>query len=506
MQLNGYNNDKNSYTMNKRYFVTGMAFVLVFLSVNLGAQELYTLEKTLDVAYQNSPDIRIQQLSLEKSREDLNANKARLKSRFDLNVNPFGYSKQRSYNPDFKEWRNYETLESFGKFSITQPIAATDGEIKLENQFGFQRNILNSDDPDNTFSNNLTLNFKQPFFSYNKTKLATRELELNYEKTLLSFAIQKLSTENMVSKSFYNVYKAQLSLSISREELENQKKSHEIIKNKVDAGLSAKEELWQAELNLANAESSVYNAEVALENAKDQMKQTIGMGLNQDFSVLANVEVKTIDVKMEDAITFALHQRMELRQQEIEIETSKFDLIQIKDNNKFKGSIDLTVGLFGENKNPAQIYDSPTDNERVALSFDIPIWDWGQRKSQIKAAEASLKTTEISLEQEKISIEMNIRQVYRNLKNLAYQIDIAKKSVDNAQKTYELNLEKYKNGDLTSMDLSLYQNQLSTKKNDLTSALISYKLELLNLKIQTLYDFETGKSILPNVYSTELGN
>jgi outer membrane protein TolC len=110
------------------------------------------------------------------------------------------------------------------------------------------------------------------------------------------------------------------------------------------------------------------------------------------------------------------------------------------------------------------------------------------------------------LEQEKISIEMNIRQVYRNLKNLAYQIDIAKKSVDNAQKTYELNLEKYKNGDLTSMDLSLYQNQLSTKKNDLTSALISYKLELLNLKIQTLYDFETGKSILPNVYSTELGN
>jgi outer membrane protein TolC len=492
-------------TMIKKNLVIVM---IVFLLSQVGlaeAQELYTLEKTLQVAYQNSPDIRIQQLSLEQSRERLNAQKAYLKSRLSLSIDPFGYSKQRTYNQDFQEWRNYEKLESSGMLSISQPIVATDGTISLRNKFGFQRNTLNSNDPVNSFSNNLSLNFNQPIFSYNKTKLATRELELNLENTLLRFAIQKLSTERMVSQNFYNVYKAQQSLSISREELENQKKSYEIIKNKVDAGLSAKEELWQAELNLANAESSVYNAEVALENAKDEMKQTIGMGLGQDFNVLANVDVRTVDVKMDDAITFALHQRMELRQREIDIETSKFELIRTKDNNKFKGSVDLTIGLMGDNENPALIYDSPTDNESVALSFDIPIWDWGQRKSQIKAAEASLKTTEITQEQEKISIEMNIRQVYRNLKNLVFQIDIAKKSVDNAQKTYELNLEKYENGDLTSMDLSLYQNQLSTKKNDLTNALISYKLELLNLKIQTLYDFETGKSILPDIYSPDFG-
>jgi outer membrane protein TolC len=506
MQLNGYNNDKNPYPMNKSYLVTGIAFVMVFLSANIRAQELFTLEKTLDVAYQNSPDIRIQQLSLEQSRERLNAQKASLKSRFSLNVDPFSYSKQRTYNQDFQEWRNYETLESSGIFSISQPIKATDGTISLTNKFGFQSNTLNDNDPINSFSNNLSININQPIFTYNKTKLGLRELELNLENTLLRFSIQKLNTERMVSQYFYNVYQKQQSLSISREELENQKKSHEIIKNKVDAGLSAKEELWQAELNLANAESSVYNAEVALENAKDQLKQTIGMKLENDFNVLANVDVKTVDVKMEDAITYSLHQRLELRQREIDIETSQFDLIQTKDNNKFKGSIDLTVGIFGDNKDIGQVYNSPTDNERVALSFNIPIWDWGQRRSLIKAAEASLKTTEINQEQEKIEIEMNIRQVYRNLKNLVFQIDIAKKSVDNAQKTYELNLEKYENGDLTSMDLSLYQNQLSSKKNELTNALITYKLELLNLKTQTLWDFETGKSILPNVYSPEFGN
>ena len=47
------------------------------------------------------------------------------------------------------------------------------------------------------------------------------------------------------------------------------------------------------------------------------------------------------------------------------------------------------------------------------------------------------------------------------------------------------------------MDLNIYQNQLSEKKLAYTNSLISYKLELLNLKIQTLYDFENDIAVSP---------
>jgi hypothetical protein len=47
------------------------------------------------------------------------------------------------------------------------------------------------------------------------------------------------------------------------------------------------------------------------------------------------------------------------------------------------------------------------------------------------------------------------------------------------------------------MDLNLFQNQLSEKKMNLTNSLISYKLELLNLKIQSLWDFENNSSFVP---------
>ncbi|MGE5421193.1 MAG: TolC family protein, partial [Chloroflexota bacterium] len=184
-------------------------------------------------------------------------------------------------------------------------------------------------------------------------------------------------------------------------------------------------------------------------------------------------------------------------QRQIQIESTQFDLIQTKGLNEFRGSLGVTVGLFGDNEKFRDVYDSPTDNETVALSLTIPLWDWGERKSRIKATEANIQSANVSLEEQNNTIILDIRKVYRNLLNLRNQIETSRQSVTNAQLTYDLNLEKYRNGDLTGMDLNLVQNQLSEKQLAYTNALISYKLELLNLKIQTLYDFEKKQPVTP---------
>jgi len=274
-------------------------------------------------------------------------------------------------------------------------------------------------------------------------------------------------------------------------------KSYEVSKNKVEAGISAREEMFQAELNLATTKSDFENSQVSLENAKDDFKILIGMSLFDDMVVLPNIAVDTVAVDISFAIDQGLANRMELRQRKIDIEITQFDLIQTKSLNEFKGSIGLSVGLFGDNEYLKNVYANPTDNESVAISLVIPLWDWGEKKSRIKATEANIETANISLEEEHNDIILGIRKICRNLLNLQNQIEIARRSVTNAQLTYDLNLEKYKNGDLTGMDLNIFQNQLSTKQLTFTNSLISYKLELLNLKIQTLYDFEKKVAVTP---------
>lgn len=266
--------------------------------------------------------------------------------------------------------------------------------------------------------------------------------------------------------------------------------------------MEALEELYQAEVNLASSKSSVYNKTVSLENAKDRFRIDLGMELDADFMALANVELTPILIDSEKSVEYAILNRMELRQREISIEQSNNSLIQTKNTvNDFQGSISGSFGVTGENEQFNYVYEYPTNEPRFKISLNIPIFDWGKRANKIKAAEASIAMSEIDLEQEKRDIIINVRQVYRNLENIKNQIEIAELNVKNSQLTYDINQERYNNGDITGMDLNLYQNQLSNKRMDLTAALIDYKIELLNLKLQTLYDFEKNESIVPEEIS-----
>ena len=73
------------------------------------------------------------------------------------------------------------------------------------------------------------------------------------------------------------------------DELENQQTSFDITKNKVEAGLLAKEELYQAALNLASSKSTLQNQQVTLENSRDNFKGMIGMSIYEDINILADV-------------------------------------------------------------------------------------------------------------------------------------------------------------------------------------------------------------------------
>ena len=491
--------------MRRIHWLKFLTLVLLLVIFNTGFMRTYgqkglLLSDALQIAETNSPTIKKSMLNLVRNQENLNAQRAALKSKFSLSVNPFEYSKTREFNDLISKWNTRETKQSYGSLLVSQPIALTDARVTLTNKLGWNNSFSEyNNSRTKGFSNNLFLSIDQPIFTYNRTKLNVKELELALENAQLTYSIQRLAMERQVTSIFiWFTSNSKVLISPGRH-MTTCKKSYEIVKNKADAGISAKEEMFQAELNLATTKSDYENKLVSLENAKDDFKLLVGISLYDDIIVIPDISVDTVSIDISFAIDQGLANRMELRQRAINIETSQFDMIQTKALNEFKGDIGLSIGLFGDNEKLGKIYDSPTDNQQVSMSLTIPLWDWGERNSRIKAADASIQTNEITLEEEQNNVILGIRKVYRNLSNYKNQIVISRQSVTNAQLTYEINLEKYKNGDLTGMDLNIVQNQLSEKQLALTNALIQYKLELLNLKIQTLYDFEKKEAVSTTV-------
>ena len=451
-----------------------MAAVFMAASFSTSAQTVLTIDKALEIAETSSPELRTSLYNLERSELLLMAQRASLKSQFSLTLNPISYTQTRSFDQRVSQWYTNKSFNTSGTFRIEQPIIWTNATLSLVNTFGWQNNESETASGTNTnkaFSNNLRLQLTQPIFTYNSQKMELEELEYDYENMYISHALQRLNLERSITSQFYSVYTSQNNLQISKDELANAEQNYQIIKDKVEADLLAREELFQAELNLASARSTVNSRIVSLENAKDNLKKILGMPLDEDITILAHVDsVKTVKIDVNKAVKNALDTRLELRQREIQTELLEFQLIRTKAQNEFKGDVNLSLGIMGDNEEFGNIYKNPTNSPSVQVSFNVPI----------------LK-----------DIQIEIRQTCRSLDNLVEEIEIARQNVENAQRTYELNAEKYRNGTITGMDMRQFQNQLSSQKMSYAQSMINYKIELLNLKILTLYNFETNTAVTP---------
>ena len=193
--------------MEKQHFL--IVIFLLFWFLPGKTQTILSMEQAMDIAEKNSPSLLSSLFSLEQTSELLNAQRAALKSNFLLNVAPIGYSNTRQFDARTASWFTNNTFSTGGTFSVQQPILATDGVLALTNNFSWQSTTstnLGATNQDKSFINNLNLSLTQPLFTYNRTKVTIKTLELNHENAMLNYAMQRLALEKNVAQYFYNVY------------------------------------------------------------------------------------------------------------------------------------------------------------------------------------------------------------------------------------------------------------------------------------------------------------
>jgi outer membrane protein len=495
---NNLNQTRGSILRKKRRMVSVLCLALFSAAGVLAGGEELTLEMALNIAFQNSPAIRQASLQLEVSERNLWAQQAGLKSQFSLSITPYRTSSSRVFSELTSSYNTQTQTRTSSAFIIRQPIKWTDAELRVTDQFNWQEasSSFTGGVKQSSFSNSLTVSLSQPLFTYNRTKMQIKELELSLENAQLAYAIQKLQIERQVTQQFLNLYYSRMSIQISQEEYKNATESLDIIQDKVDAGISAPEEFYQADITKDNSLAALENKLIQHESSLDAFKILLGLELEDLIDVSADIQKKIVEVDLNKAIAHGLENRMELRQMDIEIQRAMHDLIVAGAENEFEASLNLSFGLTGTNPHFANIYDSPNTDRLISLTLDIPLFDWGQKKHHLAATRAQIETVKLSAEEEIKSIKTEIREAYRNLMNQKRQIEIAEKSIKNAELTYAINLERYRNGDLSSKDLQFYQLQLSQQRLSLVQALINNKLALLDLKIRTLWDFENNRSVL----------
>ena len=348
----------------------------------------------------------------------------------------------------------------------------------------------------------ISLNYSQPLFQPN-----TKMMEWNNNKRLFELAEKSYEeTENnvwlTVMKDFYSLYKAKRSLEIAQLDFDNKERNLNITDYKYQAGMLAEVDKMQAELDLSDAQNSLEEQKLNYKQQKDSFKRTIGLPLEQEIDVTAEIDVKFVEVDEQKAIEEAFKNSVSILSQEYSLIDQEDNIKITEAEDKIKAQLSMKYGLNeqdpfgqlwkGEWDWTKGLMKNYTQTNSVSLSLIIPVWDSGRRKIKIEKSQLSINSSKDALENFKLDLQRQVQTNIDEIANARVRITLQAGNVALAETNYTLSEELFNAGDIDNNALFLQSQKLTTALENELNAQIDYLLALSSLYKLTFWDFENN--------------
>jgi outer membrane protein TolC len=127
------------------------------------------------------------------------------------------------------------------------------------------------------------------------------------------------------------------------------------------------------------------------------------------------------------------------------------------------------------------------------LTFSVPIADWGRGKNRSRVALAELKGRKLYAENLQNQIIQEIREIVRTVNDASVRFSINRKNRDVAMKSFKVSQMRFQNGDISSRELAIAQEQLANVQLAFIESFITYRMSLTHLTRKTFWDFENNR-------------
>ncbi len=482
--------------------------LLVFSQLIVAETYVLDLDQSIDVAKVKSYSMMRLLQDFKIAEYNLKSATSRFKTHIDLNLTAPEYTETIRTFEDSTGISFYpvKRMNYQAGVVINQPLP-TDGNIFIRN------NLYNFDD---FFSNNRStqmntrIGLTQPlhsFYGYNSIRSSLKQAELAYERSSMQLKREELNLIYDVSNAFYNLLSVQKSEEIAQLDLERQLQAYEIAKNKFEAGLIREVDALQMEVDLAESQNSYDLAKVNQRSAENLFKELLGLNLSDSVSLSTQFNYEVVIVDPDKAVSLAMQNRLEIREQDIQVELNTMSVKQQKSRGMIQANVTAyyeKAGVSTQNINTpfTTVLDAAYNdfltrpqNYGVGLNISIPLLDWGENKALVRAAEARLKQNILRKEEVQRSIEREVRNLVDDLNTSLKRLQLLEKNIAVAEKSFDITRQRFSEGDIDSQALALERNRLNNAYNSHLRAYINYQLKLADIMRRTFYDFQRNEAI-----------
>jgi outer membrane protein TolC len=357
-------------------------------------------------------------------------------------------------------------------FSLQDRLAEVEGQDPIDQTDLETRRYNTSLDLNYTLFDGLgrLYNFKQLKLQYNLSKLEARE-------TIETTITQMFTVYYELARRLKNVEVLKNTLSLSRERLKR-------VEYQFQYGQINKLDVLNAEVDVANDSISLINEQQNLFNIKRDLKVVLNEDdLDDNFKVDTTVRFLPI-LKLEQHISEYKANNVSIQQIEENLLISEYDK-----KISYSGYLP-TVNLFGSygwNRNISP--ESPffpgstqtTDGYSAGVNLTWNLFDGGQTSVRIQNAKIAYENQQLQKEQIKQSVQRDIQNAFDNYKNRRYIYNLQRKNVETNKNNFKRTQERFKLGQVTSVEFRQAQLNLLNAQTSLNLAKYDAKLAELQL-------------------------
>jgi outer membrane protein len=451
--------------MNKKVLFLLMLLGTTVFSLNIVAQELWSLEKCIVYAFENNLQIQQSQLDVLSADQDLRQSKLNMVPSFNAGFNHnFGWG--RYYDDAQGIFIDNKSQQNF--FSINSDLTLFQGLSQLNN-------------------------IKQKNFDYLAKKYDSDKIKNDISLYIAASYLSILFNLELVNN-------AQRQVDISKEQIDRTEKQ-------VDAGAVARGSLYDIQAQGAGEEATLINTKNNLMLAYLDLMQLLDLEASKDFDIeKPKLEITGTPSLLSPEMIYnkALTLMPEIKSAEYRLNSAEKSLSGAKGyhspriyasgsyGTNFSNQIGLEPYQPISEANPMKSFDQQWIDNRnggFRLGISIPIFNGYQVSTNVQKSKIYKDAVNLNLEIEKNTLRKNIETAYADA-IAAYQTYIArKKSVDAFHESFKYIGEKFEVGMVTSTDYNVAKIQLNNAESDLASSKYDY---IFKVKI---LDFYLGKSL-----------
>jgi outer membrane protein TolC len=319
-----------------------------------------------------------------------------------------------------------------------------------------------------------SLILEQPLYTGNKLGALNKQAKANegYAKANLDAADHNLVYE--VKKAYYTVISAQQFVETMQQAVSSMEDHVKEADAYYRAGIVPKLDVMRAEVKLTDLKQKLLMTQNGLVLAKMALNFTLGVNLETNYAVVDDIKYEPIQMDLQACQDKAIANRPEVTAINARVEMAKQNIELAKSAGR------PVVALRAENENFKPY--NPDPSLQIGVVASMKLYDGGQIKDQVTAAEEILKQAQTAQELTKRAIQLDVQQAYQNLQLSLQTIQVAEKSLDQAGETVHMAEVSYKAGLSSSLERIDAEVGLTQAKTNCTQALSLYHIALAQLQ------------------------